>query len=310
MRRPIAGGNRTSVFLKRVAITTLLVWLWVLHGADLRSAPNQFGETGLIEQPMAVTLSSGEALVIIGTRYFDFTDAGDFRMSPLGLSFGVSSSVEVGLAIASYPREDVLNPGGEQSLRIHGRWRFLSDVDGRPAVALALWEENLFTVPDTGARLIVQKQINGFQLMASGGYLYHPDYSFGLLGCGFEREFVNGMDILLDVNYAYPVDSDSDRRLRGYPGLRWFFSSKIALVGTVGGGLDGNDTVMEGFLGISFTSHEAREVQRARGAEVPKEEPPEEVPEVPEEVEEPYTTPRPEFKLRIPSKELPEGVTS
>jgi len=229
-------------------MTRLLVALIIGFGAFFFAAqpalatPSQFGDTGLLSQPVAQTLNEGNICIGLWTDCSKSGPDGDAVVVPVALTMGLGTFMEV---YGSYPNllfngdEDASGRGYANAgfkFRIYGKrsdpLRFALDINARRSVSDNVKLDGL---NDYGTRLIVSYKKEKFGIHGNVGYLVNDspameDYDDQLLaGGGVEYFLTNRLRAIAEMSYATEKIKRRDGPAEATIGLQYFVTPHLTM---------------------------------------------------------------------------------
>jgi hypothetical protein len=221
-----------------------------------QATPTQFGDSGLLSQPVAQTLSEGNICIGMWGNCTKSSPAGDGVNVPVALTMGLGTFME---AYGSYP--NLLFNGDEQAsgrgyanagfkFRVYGKRsdpiRLGVDIQARRSVSD---DPDLDGMIDYASRLIASAKFDNVGLHANAGYVFNDSPSGDLfetddqvtVGGGVEYFPVNRLRLLAELSYETEKVKGEDDISEVTVGFQYFLTPHLTMnVGTGFGVLDGS----------------------------------------------------------------------
>ncbi len=240
-------------------ITALL-----LTATSALATPTQYGVSGLLSQPTADTLDSGNISVGLWLNGSEQGNNSGATIVPVSLTMGLGSFIE---AYGSFPNL-LFNDDESSSGRGFASLGFKTRVFGKRSspfkLALDLQARRQVTddatrdgETDLLARSILTVKKNRFGLHLNGGYLLNDDNSGAddqiTAGAAIEYFPMARLRVIAEIDAATERFSGQDEELEVMAGLQYFYSPHLTLHAGFGTGLTDTSADWRFLVGVSTT---------------------------------------------------------
>ncbi len=225
-----------------------LIALLLLLTVKAQATPTQFGVSGLLSQPSADTLDSGNISVGLWVNSAEQSDSESTTLVPISLGMGLGTFIE---AYGSFPNllfndDETLSGRGFADLglkiRVLGRrsspYKLALDFQAQRQISD---QENLDGQTDILARSIFTLKKGRFGLHLNAGYSFNDDQSEAddqvVGGVGVEYFPAARLRIIAELDAATKRFSGLDNELEAMLGLQYFFSPHLTFHAGFGRGL-------------------------------------------------------------------------
>lgn len=250
---------RLHIKAKTVALLTVLI---ILFAFDVRATPTQFGVSGLLNQPTADTLDSGNISVGLWVNSSGHPSNDGATIIPVSLTLGLGSFLE---AYGSFPNllfndEETLSGRGYANLGFKARVIGERSSPYKVALDLQAWRQIADDASRDGktdllARAIFTAKKGRFGLHANTGFLKNDD-SFGaddqiVAAAGVEYFPMARLRLIAEIEAKTEQSSGSDNELELMAGLQYFFSPHLTFHVGFGTGLTESSADWRVLAGVS-----------------------------------------------------------
>ncbi len=244
---------------RKVAFFVVLISLFALHAY---ATPTQFGVSGLLNQPTADTLDSGNISVGLWVNSSGQPSNEKATILPVSLTLGLGTFLE---AYGSFPNltfndEETLSGRGFANLGFKARVIGKRSSPYKVALDLQAWrqiadDESRDGKTDLMARAIFTAKKGRFGLHANTGFLKNDD-SFGdddqfVAAAGIEYFPMARLRLIAEIEGKTERSSGMDDEIELMAGLQYFFSPHLTFHLGVGTGLTDSSADWRVLAGIS-----------------------------------------------------------
>ncbi len=234
--------------MKAVLRISSLIGLLILFAASVQATPTQFGVSGLLSQPSADTLESGNISVGLWVNGSEQSNSDSATLIPISIGMGLGSFIE---AYGSYPNllfNDDEAQSGRGSANLGLKFRVLGKRSSPYKLALDLQAQRQISddanqdgLTDLLARSIFTLKKGRFGLHLNSGYSFNDD-KYGadnqiVGGVGLEYFPASRLRLIAEFDAATARDSGLDSELEVMAGFQYFFSPHLTFHAGVGAGL-------------------------------------------------------------------------